>query len=210
MTSTDFTGNPPGGRQDRVGEGSSPKDIAKGAIQTVKDEAASFADTAKDKALEQVDQGKETASKTMGDFAAAIRKAGDELAQHDQTMAGQMVKKAADGLETLSRSVSDKRPEEMLDAVRDFARDNPAAFIAGSVLVGLAIGRFARSSERHEERQTGARASDFGEERSFAPISAYPMPGDGQIDREGFDRPDTDGGSFASQGFGAPSRDPEA
>jgi hypothetical protein len=33
--------------------------------------------------------------------------------------------------------------------VRDFGRRNPAAFIGGAVLVGLALGRFARASEPH-------------------------------------------------------------
>jgi hypothetical protein len=210
MTSRDFTGDSAGERQ--AGQGASPKDLAKGAIQGVKEEAATFAETAKEKAIEQVDHGKETATKTMGDFANAIRKAGDELAQHDQTMAGQMVKKAADGLESLSRSVSDKRPEEMLDAVRDFARENPAAFIAGSVLVGLAIGRFARSSDRHDgaPQGEGAQRGPYGQERSFAPLSAYPMPKGDELDDETFDPAPTSENStpMSPSSFGGASRDP--
>jgi hypothetical protein len=61
-----------------------------------------------------------------------------------------VVKQAADGLEQISRTVSEKRPEELLDAVREFGRRNPTAFIAGSVLLGVALGRFARSSESHD------------------------------------------------------------
>jgi hypothetical protein len=174
MTSTDFTPGPTpeGDRSTR-----SPKDLAKDAIQAVKGEGASFADGAKGMAAERVEQGKETATRTMGDFANAIRKAGDELAQHDQSMAGQMVRKAADGLETLSRSVSNKRPEEMLEAVRDFARENPAAFIAGSVLVGLAIGRFAKSSERHTDEQI-MQGGRFAQDQDYGRSApAYPISG---------------------------------
>jgi hypothetical protein len=72
------------------------------------------------------------------------------------------VGQAADGLERLSLSLADKRPEELLDGVRDFGRKHPLAFIAGGVLVGVALGRFVRSSEADS-------APDF----EFSP--AYPL-----------------------------------
>ena len=145
MTNTDAGGDWGASRSAGEGQGS-PREMAGAAAQTVKQEAANFASSAKEKAAGQIDQHKETATRTLGDFANAIRKAGDELSQSDQSMASRLVQQAADGLEGLSRSVSDKRPEELLDAVRDFGRRNPAAFVAGSVLVGLAVGRFLRSS----------------------------------------------------------------
>jgi hypothetical protein len=164
MTNTDAGGS---WNEPRAGGGEtgSPKEMAQAAVQTVKQEAQSFAANAQEKAFEQVEQHKQTATQTMGAFATAIRKAGDELAQSDQSLAGKLVKQAADGLEGLSRSVSDKRPEELLDAVRDFGRRNPAAFIAGTVLLGLAIGRMVKSSEQHlaEPDMPGyVPSSDFG------------------------------------------------
>jgi len=132
---------------------SSPKDMAQNAAQAVKQEAASFAADAREKAAEKIDARKETASRTLGDFANAVRKAGDELAQSDQSMATRLVRQAADGLENLARSVGEKRPEEMLEAVRDFGRRNPTAFVAGSVLAGIALGRLLRSSGAHATGQ---------------------------------------------------------
>jgi len=129
---------------------SSPKDLAAAASQTVKEEVATFAAAAQDKVLDKVEEKKETASETLSQFASAIRTAGDELAKHDQSMAGHMVKKAADGLESFTRSISDKRPEELVDAIRDFGRRNPGAFVAGALLAGLAVGRFLRSSASPE------------------------------------------------------------
>src|SRR5687768_9637518 len=116
----------------------SPKDMAAEAARKVKEEVSTFASTAQDKAMSQVDRKKDTATQTLNQFAGAIRRAGDELSQNDQSMAGRVVKQAADGLEGLARSVSDKRPEELLDAVRDFGRRNPVAFVAGALLVGVA------------------------------------------------------------------------
>ena len=91
---------------------SSPKEMASAAVQTVKQEAASFAESAKEKASEQLAQHKDTATRTLGDFANAIRKAGEELSQTDQSMASRLVRQAADGLENLSRSVADNNSPE--------------------------------------------------------------------------------------------------
>src|SRR5207244_4069107 len=88
-----------------------------------------------------------TATKTLGDFANAIRRAGDELGNADQSPAARLVRQAADGLENFSRNLEGKQPEDLLDDVRSFARRSPAAFIGGAVLLGVALGRFVRSSE---------------------------------------------------------------
>lgn len=144
--------------------GPSPKDMASAAAATVKQEVATFASSVQDKAQDQIEDKKQIATKTMGDFASAIRSAGEELAQHDQTAVGRVVKQAADGLEHFTRTVSEKRPEELLDTVREFGRSNPTAFIAGSVLLGIALGRFARSSETHKsgDQPTYVQSQDFG------------------------------------------------
>lgn len=123
------------------------KELIGQAGQTLKAEAQSFATAAQDRVRAEAQRGTQAATKTLGDFANAVRRAGDELDQNDQSPASRLVRQAADGLESLSRSLADKEPGDLLNAVRDFGRRNPAAFIGGAVLVGLAIGRFARASE---------------------------------------------------------------
>lgn len=110
--------------------------------EAVKQEASSFAD----KARHQADEKKEQGAATIGDFAEAIRRAGDELRDRDQSMGAQLAQQAADGLAGLSRSLSNKSPEEMLRSAREFGRDNPGAFFAASVLAGVALGRVAGAS----------------------------------------------------------------
>jgi hypothetical protein len=182
MTDTDATDGAMGQGSAERGSTSptaAAKEMMGAAGDTVRQEAAHFAATAKEKAGGAVERGKETATATLGQFANAIRKAGDELSQNDQSPAARVVKQAADGLESLSRSISDKRPEEMLDAVRDFGRRNPMAFVAGAVLAGLAVGRFIRSTERaapqgyDEQRFTGG---DFSRTDLTADTGADPWP----------------------------------
>jgi hypothetical protein len=154
------------------GASASPREMLGAAAGVVKEEVATFASSLQDKAAEKVAGQKDTATETLGAFANAIRHAGDELAEHDQSLAGRVVKQAADGLEHLSRTVSEKRPEELLSAVREFGRSNPAAFIAGSVLLGVALGRFARSSETHGETPVTVPSQDFGQ--SVASLAEAP------------------------------------
>ena len=143
------------------------------AGRAVREETAQFAGVAKERARGALDQRKETATRTLGDFADAVRKAGDELTARDQSVASRLVGQAADSLEGLSRTVADKRPEELLDAVRDFGRRNPAAFIGGAVLVGLAIGRFARASAQtsgqiNVDRRLGDGGGDWRSNETWA------------------------------------------
>jgi hypothetical protein len=153
----------------------SPKDMAVAAGQTVQQEVASFASAAEEKAHAQAQSATESATRTLGEFASAVKKAGDELSQHDQSLVGKMVKQAGDGLENLARSLADKSPEDLIEAARDFSRRNPAAFIAGGVLLGLAAGRFLRSSAPQAAMPVANRS---GEPRSFAsPAAAEAMPG---------------------------------
>jgi len=170
MSNTDFNANADSSAASPNGD-PSPKQTLGAAAGAVKQEVATFAASVQDRAAEKVADRKDTASETLGAFANAIRHAGDELAQQDQSLAGRMVKQAADGLEQVSRTISDKRPEELLGAVREFGRRNPTAFIAGSVLLGVALGRFARSSESHAQASTIVPSQDFGQ-------SVQPLGGD--------------------------------
>lgn len=127
------------------------KELMGQAGQTLKAEVQSFASVAQERATTEAKKGVETAGRTLDAFANAVRKAGDELDQADQSPASRLVRQAADGLEGLSRGLAGKEPGELLETVRDFGRRNPIAFIGGAVLVGLALGRFVRASDHATE-----------------------------------------------------------
>lgn len=141
------------------------------AAQSARREAASFAEAAKDKASEKVEAKTGEAGEALSDVAQAIRRAGDELSRNDRSTASQMMTQAADGLEGLARALSQKKPEELLGTVRDYGRDNPTALFAGSVLAGLALGRFLRASDRPREAdgpEGSAHKGPMGDSRHMA------------------------------------------
>jgi hypothetical protein len=194
MSITDVGGSPGEPRSSGGDNTGSPKDLAAAAARTVKQEAASFASSAQEKASDKISATTQSATETLGDFASAIRKAGEDLAQNDQSLAGKVVKQAADGLESFSRSVSNKRPEELLDAVRDFGRNNPAAFIAGSVLLGIAIGRLAKSTEQRSNGATTS-APAYRDPTDYLTASEGPVQAGGDSFDPALSRPATDYGT---------------
>lgn len=140
---SEFETTTPGG----TGAKEKARQVMDQAGQTLKAEAQSFASVAQDRVMSEAQKGQQAATRTLGDFANAIRRAGEELAQTDQSPASRMARKAADGLEEFSRGLEGKDPGDLLNDVRDFGRRNPMAFIGGAVLIGLALGRFVRASE---------------------------------------------------------------
>jgi F0F1-type ATP synthase membrane subunit b/b' len=134
-------------------EATSAREKLSEARRMAEEQARSIVDDAAHQARSYADTQKEMAARSLKDFADAVRNASDELGQRDQSLAARFVREAAGGLESLSQSVNSRSFDGMLDTVRDFARSNPTAFVAGSVLAGVAIGRFARASNEREHRR---------------------------------------------------------
>lgn len=126
--------------------------LASEGANKAKAEASNIAQGARDEAYARGEQLKGQAAESLHTFADAVKKARDELDKDGSPVSG-FVGQAADGLESLSRSLQNKSAPEMLDSVREFGRRHPVTFVAATVLAGLALGRFAQSSSRHSERR---------------------------------------------------------
>lgn len=137
--------------------------------EAVRGEAAHFAERAREEVTRTVEAKTESVASALDAFADAVRKAGEELGAQDQSMAAKLAMNAADGLQTFSRNLGGKSAEEMLHSLRDLGRNNPTVFLAGAVVAGLAIGRFARSSAEHETGQkSGAVMNPYAAETAYS------------------------------------------
>lgn len=146
------------------------KRTATETLHDAKDEVArkagEYADEAKAALFEQAEGTQRDISSNMKAFGGALRAASEHLANADQRAASKFVLDAAGGLERLSSSLKDKPFEEVLGDIRAFGRDNSGALIAGSVLAGLALGRFIKSSAvpaRSEGSSPSETSSDANE-----------------------------------------------
>lgn len=177
----------PGQRPDTGGHSGYPGDTQRHGIrETMAETAVSAAEQAKSAATERMEQQKQAASQSIDAFAQAVRRASDELRNQDQTAVAQLIQQAAGGLESLSRSLSSQSLGDMVGTVRDFGRRNPMALAGGAALIGLALGRVARTatdgsngSEEHAGSSNYARppvASSPATRASSSTPSVTPSP----------------------------------
>lgn len=135
------------------------------ATDTIKDEATSVGDKARALAEDKAESIKGDAASHMHGFADALKSASETLKDKQAGPAAEMVSHAASGLEQLSRSLEGKSTGAMVDSVRRFGRENPIGFLAGSMLAGFALVRFATaapSSDSHTSTNSSPRTTGYG------------------------------------------------
>lgn len=146
-----------GGRSRLDEMGSAVRDTVQDEAQHVKEavsettadlsgRASALADDAVEAAKSKAEDGKDGLSDMLDAFGGALRAASEHLAQ-EQPAASKMVAEAASGLDSLSSSIGSKPLGAVLEDMRTLGRDNAGGLFAGSVLAGLAMGRFFRASE---------------------------------------------------------------
>ncbi|XSC44560.1 hypothetical protein ACF1BQ_044925 [Bradyrhizobium sp. RDT10] len=113
----------------------------KGAVGGVKEGIADAADEAKSKGVDQ-----------MAGVTRAVHGAADELS-HELPLAAGYIHSVADKLESASSALRERSVEDLVSSFNNFARRQPAAAFAGSVLAGFALSRFLKSSAARSEHR---------------------------------------------------------
>jgi ABC-type transporter Mla subunit MlaD len=110
------------------------KSAAREAAGHVADETRDFAE-----------QQKTAGADNMARLGEAVHGAADQLGRELPQAAG-FIHSAADTLQGAASSMRERSIEDLVAGFRDFARRQPAAAFAGSVLAGFALARFLKSS----------------------------------------------------------------
>lgn len=141
------------GAQESTGSpGDTVEQAATDVRQVVRDAAADLASIAKDqagaakeKAKAAVADAQAKASDQVRTAASALRDTANGL--HDELpWMGRTLHKTADGLETLTSSLTTGNINDTLDAVTSFAKRQPALFIGLSVAAGFALARVGKTA----------------------------------------------------------------
>ncbi len=171
-------------------------DTAKQAASQVASKASEWTDQAKSAAGEAVSGLRERAEdlvsgqKSRGaDFLTSISRAADaaarELHESSPYIADQVTDMAR-GVDSLSRNVRERSVGDMMRNLNEFARREPTAFLAGSVIAGFMISRFLKASAERREMHAGA----YGyQQRGMGQRSGTGQSGMGQRRRHGPERP---------------------
>jgi hypothetical protein len=130
----------PGSQQDLSNVAGEMKAAAREAAGHVAEETRDFAE-----------EQKTTGADNMARLSSAVHGAAEQLGRELPQAAG-FIHSAADTLQGASSRLRERSIEEMVASFRDFARRQPAAAFAGSVLAGFALARFMKASSPRERR----------------------------------------------------------
>ena len=148
----------------------SATEVIHDARDAVKEKATEYLSEATEALGEKAEGVQQDISSQLSALAGAMRAASEHLANNSQREGSKFVLNAATGIERLSSSLKSKPFSDVVGDIRSFGHDNSAALIAGSVLAGLALGRFLKSSAPQEPNADDLRpttplseASDYSE-----------------------------------------------
>jgi hypothetical protein len=163
------TGTQSSGSDGRQGA-SSYKEIGDEALEAareLKDRAAEtakeLASNAEEKLHDRAEEQKTAGAERVRTIADAIRRAADAMGS-ELPQATSYIRRAATELETFSQTVRRRDVRELVRNVQDFARRNPTLFVGASVVAGIALVRFLKTSSQGSpenggnERQHGTMA----------------------------------------------------
>lgn len=121
------------------------KDIMIETTSVAKDQAMRAAAQVGEQAKTTVDSRMSDVAQELGSVADAVRQTSYEIGGESQTVA-QYGERIAEQLDGISSYLNEKGVEDVLTDLQDFARRQPAVFLGGAFILGMAVGRFIRSS----------------------------------------------------------------
>lgn len=86
------------------------------------------------------------------------------------SLAGQLVRQGADRADGASSSLEGREPADLVEDVRRFARRKPGVFLAGALVAGVMVGRFARGAKDAQS------CSDLGQGTGSSHDRDNPVP----------------------------------
>lgn len=123
------------------------KETASQALEQGQQAAGQAVDKAKDTVKSQLSNQKEKAVSTLGSFTDALMHTGDQLRQSGQGVFGGYAETLADKVDHVAGYLRENDIDDLTAQVEDFARKQPALFIGGAFILGVALARFLKSSQ---------------------------------------------------------------
>lgn len=92
-----------------------------------------------------IEEQKDVGAERLDGVARVIEEASDSL-EAELPAAARYVRGAASSLHDVSASLRERRVEDLLADLGDFARRQPALFFGGAVIAGMALSRLLKNS----------------------------------------------------------------
>lgn len=123
---------------------------------------------AREAARKKVSAGTSSASAVIGSLAQSLVTSGEQL-REQQNQAAPLIEKAAEKLQSMAESIEGVEPAELVRKTENWARRNPALFVAAAFAVGIVGARFLKSSAPIQSG-IGGSATSFSDREIPTPI----------------------------------------
>ena len=131
------------------------KEQATQVVSAAGEQAKAVATDARDQARQLVQSSRQQLREQAGEqtqrAASSLRDLGDQLQKMvsgegaAEGPAADIARSAASGVQRLADSLENRRPEELLEDVKRFARQRPGVFVLGALGAGFVAGRVLRT-----------------------------------------------------------------
>ncbi|MBC8103960.1 MAG: hypothetical protein H7Z41_15410 [Cytophagales bacterium] len=156
------------------------QEVAGQAIDKGQEVAGQAIDKAKDTVKSQLSSQKEKAVSTLGNFTDALHQTGSQLRNSGQGVFGDYADSLAGQMDRAVTYLRDNDVDDLTAQVEDFARKQPALFIGGAFILGVALARFLKSSSgsngHRNEVSGGGYSSYSGYSAGAYGAGATPLP----------------------------------
>ena len=128
------------------------KDAASDLAGQARAAASEAADRTKHKVTDYAEQQKGAAADQIGKLSEAAHAAADHLNEASPTMA-RYAHDLAGGIDRFAGVVRERSVADLMRQASEYARREPAVFVAGTVFAGFVMARFLKSSAERAERE---------------------------------------------------------
>lgn len=118
--------------------------------ERARERAEDATDTARQKAAGAASQQKDRATGQLHSISSALRETSGSLRGNQQESIAGYVEQAASQVDRLSDYLNNRSVTDLFEEAQDFARREPALFLGGAFLLGIAGSRFMKASEHHQ------------------------------------------------------------
>ncbi|MBC8143815.1 MAG: hypothetical protein H7Y38_20480 [Armatimonadetes bacterium] len=126
------------------------KDKAGELVEQAKTQASALTAQATDKVKEQIGDRKTQAAESLTAFTDVIRQTASGFEEKGQAPLANAVTGLASKVDDFAGYLSNKNVDELAGDITAYAKKNPQVFVGGAFLLGIALARFLKSSNRND------------------------------------------------------------
>jgi hypothetical protein len=131
----------------------------------VKQEAQRLTEEAKQRSKALFEGQRRAAADEIGGMVNALRKTAHDLDTEHRASTANLVGRAADSLDRIAGTLRERDFRALIGQMEGYARQHPGVFFGGSVIAGLLLARFLKSSGEYPRATSMSRSRHTSSER---------------------------------------------